>query len=64
MRRIVELLILVLCLAVLPAAAQSILPDSLAGWSAGPTSAFLSLAGKLCGKCRCGECRGSRVRIR
>ena len=34
MRRIVELLILVLCLAVLPAAAQSILPDSLAGWSA------------------------------
>jgi hypothetical protein len=41
MRRIVELLILVLCLGVLPAAAQSILPDSLAGWSAGPTSTFL-----------------------
>jgi hypothetical protein len=38
MRRIVELLILVLCLAILPAAAQSILPDSLTGWSAGPTS--------------------------
>jgi hypothetical protein len=41
MRRIVELLILVLCLAVLPASAQSILPDSLSGWSAGQTSAFL-----------------------
>jgi hypothetical protein len=41
MRRIVELLILLLCLAVLPASAQSILPNSLPGWSASPTSAFL-----------------------
>ena len=42
MRRIVDLLILVLCLAVLPAAAQSILPDSLPGWNAGPISSLLS----------------------
>ena len=40
MRRIVDLLMLVLCLGVLPASAQSILPDSLPGWSASPISPF------------------------
>src|SRR5579863_5695556 len=41
MRRTIELLILVLCLGVLPAAAQSLLPGSLPGWTAGPISALL-----------------------
>ena len=36
MRRVIELLILVLCFAVVPAGAQSVLPDSLPGWTAGP----------------------------
>jgi hypothetical protein len=41
MRRFIELLILALFLTVLPASAQGILPDSLAGWSAGARTAVV-----------------------